>query len=228
MIERENLPVGLVVFDNNGTALDDLHVAYGSVCEIFRAYGVEPPSLYSYRNEITADFMQFYWEHGIPRSVSGDELNVIRRKYYVDNMSAASNRQARYRRDFLPLLRNLRGELVQLAMCSAEQHVTLVDFLVGANLHRFFAPSMITGSAWPKKAPFLLELAGKAKISPQRSVYVGDTADDIEAAKEAGFIAVGFAHETGYNTERRLVKAQPAFLVDSFAELQDLLLRSLL
>ena len=208
-------PVRLVVFDNNGTALDDLHVAYGSVCEIFRSFGLEPPSQGTYRREITADFMQFYWRHGIAPTITGDELNVIRKRYYMDHM-----REAQYRRDFRTFIRFLKGEDVHRGMCSAEQHAVLIDFLVGENLHHYFPPQSIVGSAWPKKAPYLKRLAEEVGVDPTYCAYVGDTVDDMEAAHEAGFQAVAFAHDTGYNSESRLRKADPTFVVHSFSELQ--------
>jgi phosphoglycolate phosphatase-like HAD superfamily hydrolase len=208
-------PIRFVVFDNNGTALDDLHVAYGSVCEIFRTFGINPPSQTAYRREITADFMQFYWKYGIAPSITGDELNAIRKRYYQEHMH-----EARYRPDFKPLMRYLKADDVQRGVCSAEQHAVLVDFLVGEDLHRYFPPSLIVGSAWPKKKPFLLELARRANVDPAYCAYVGDTVDDIEAAHEAGYQAVAFAHDTGYNNERRLREAHPEFVVNSFTELQ--------
>ncbi len=212
-------PIRFVVFDNNGTALDDLHVAYGSVCEIFRSFGINPPSQTTYRREITADFMQFYWKHGIAPTITGDELNVIRKRYYIEHM-----REARYRPDFKQLARYLKGEDVQRGVCSAEQHAVLVDFLIGEGLHRYFPPSLIVGSAWPKKKPYLSVLAKKANVDPAYCAYVGDTVDDIEAAREAGYQAVAFAHDTGYNDEARLRKAGPDFVVHSFVELQQRLI----
>ncbi len=212
-------PVRFVVLDNNGTMYDDVYVAYGSVCEIFDSFALPSPSLVQYRREITADFMQFYWNHGISRTVPGDELNKIRKRYYEEHRG-----EARYRRDFRSFIRIIKGEDIQRGVCSAEVHEVLVTTLIGENLHHYFPPSLIVGSAWPKKAPFLLKLAERVKIDHSECAYVGDTVDDIEAAREAGFQAVAFAHETGYNNEDRLKKADPDYLVRSFAELQQRLI----
>lgn len=207
-------PIRLVVFDNNGTAYDDLHVAYGSVQAIFQHLGLPCPNLQQYRTEITADFMQFYWNHGVPRTVSGAELNKIRKAYYY-----VHQHEAEYRTGFRDILRWLKGEDIHRGMCSAEMHEVLISGLIAHDLHEYFDPMMIHGSAWPKKSPILLELAEYVRVSPSECAYVDDTVDGMEAAKEAGFMAVGFVHETGYNPERRLVQSCADRLVRSFSEI---------
>jgi len=197
-------PIRLVVFDNNGTAYDDLHIAYGSVYAIFLVLGIPCPTLEEYRSEITADFMQFYWDHGVPRTVTGDQLNVIRKLYYQARIG-----KAKYRYDFCTTLEALRNAGFILGMCSAEIHSVLIDALVAESLHSYFEPDMIVGSAWPTKVPTLIALADKAGVAPEECAYVDDTTDGILAAKEAGYFAVGFVHETGYNPEHRILSANP-------------------
>ncbi len=70
----------LVVLEKDGPLVDSLTRAYNSTVAIFRHYGLEPPTLADYRENITPDFMQFYWERGIPLYVTARELNRVQAK----------------------------------------------------------------------------------------------------------------------------------------------------
>ena len=81
-----------VIFDYNGTLLDDLPVAYGSIREIFRRYNLPCPTPEQYRLEIGTNFMEFYYNHGFPRTTTAKELNVVRMEYYLDHFHEAKLR----------------------------------------------------------------------------------------------------------------------------------------
>ncbi len=205
----------LFVFDNNGTALDDLHLAYGSVEAIFAVLGVRCPTKEQYRNEIGANFMEFYWRHGVPRDITGDQLNVIRKLYYKVRQGTA-----RYRRDFPDLLRECQSIGVRVSMCSAEIPEVLQGFLERAELFDFFPPVLVRGGAWPSKTPVLISIAREVALEPSECTYIDDTVDGIVAAKEAGFHTIGFAHPTGYNSAERIYGAKPDMVIRSFVELR--------
>jgi HAD superfamily hydrolase (TIGR01549 family) len=81
-------------------------------------------------------------------------------------------------------------------------------------------------TAKKKPDPAPLELALKRlRVEPGESVYVGDTAEDIEMAKSAGARAIGVRGP--FPTARRLAAARPDALLNSIRELPRVL-RSLL
>ncbi len=205
----------LFVFDNNGTALDDLHLNYGSVEAIFAVLGVHCPTKEQFRNEIRANFMQFYWNHGVPRDITGEQLNVIRRLYYK-----ARQETAHYRRDFPDLLRECQNTGIRVGMCSAEMPDVLQGFLERAGLYNLFPPDLVRGGAWPSKVPILTSMAQSSSLEPAECAYVDDTDDGISAAKEAGFYAIGFVNATGYNSAKRIHDAKPDLVINSFIELR--------
>jgi HAD superfamily hydrolase (TIGR01509 family) len=72
----------------------------------------------------------------------------------------------------------------------------------------------------PKKKPHPapLELALKRmRLQPEHSVYVGDTAEDIEMSRRAGVRAIGVLGP--FPTEQRLRAAKPEILLDSIRDL---------
>lgn len=211
----ENPRLKVFVFDNNGTGLDDLHVAFGSVEAIFAVLGLHCPNKDQYRNEISADYMQFYWGHGVPRDITGEQLNVIRKLYYKMRQTTV-----RYRSDFPDLLKACQDTDVRVGMCSAEIPDVLQGFLERAGLLKFFRPRMIRGGAWPSKTPVLTSMAQDMGFEPSECAYVDDTDDGITAARAAGYFAIGFAHPTGYNSAKRIYDAKPDLVVSSFIELR--------
>lgn len=127
-------PPRVVVFDFNGTLFDDLHVAYGSVQEIFRTYGVPCPTLEQYREEITSNYMEFYYDYGIPRATVDHELNAIRNRYYHKN-----GRSAQIRPDVERTMKTLFLDRIRLAIVSAESSVNLHRQLIRCgNIQRDF------------------------------------------------------------------------------------------
>lgn len=214
----ESRPKRLFVFDNNGTALDDLHVAFGSVEAIFSVLGIRSPNKNQYRNEIGANYMKFYWDHRVPSDITGEQLNVIRKLYYKMRQDTVC-----YRSDFEPLLHHCVAAGVLRGMCSAEIPDVLQGFLERAKLTKYFSTDLIRGGAWPSKTPVLASMAQQLGLHPSECAYIDDTDDGIKAAKEAGFFAIGFVHATGYNSAKRIHDAKPDLVVSSFTELRRML-----
>src|SRR3989338_9650719 len=150
----------VVVFDFNGTLFDDLHVAYGSVQEIFRTYGLSCPTLEQYREEISADYMKFYYNHGLSTKTTSAELNIIRNKFYK-----TSGESAQIRPDVKNTLYFLSALKVRVAIVSAESSTNLYRQLMrSGNLQRSF--DFIKAEAWGDKGKEkallqLVEIFGK-------------------------------------------------------------------
>lgn len=190
----------VVVFDFNGTLFDDLHVAYGSVQEIFKTYGIPCPTLEQNREEITADYMEFYYNYGFPRTTTSDDLNAIRNKFYKTNSRSAS-----IRLDVEKTLLSLAILDIDVAIVSAESSVNLYRQLRRAgNLQRFF--DFIKPEAWGEKGKerALLQVAEIFGADLSEVIYVDDSVDGLTSAKKLGVIPVAFTNPTGYHSEQRL------------------------
>lgn len=63
----------------------------------------------------------------------------------------------------------------------------------------------------------ILRTIAELESAPERTVYVGDSPTDIEAARRAGTMAVGVSW--GYHTADEMRQASPDVLVSDFSEL---------
>ena len=211
-------PPRVVIFDFNGTLFDDLHVAYGSVQEIFRTYGIPCPTLDQYREEIAANYMEFYYNHGFPRTTTGDELNKIRSEFYRTNSGSAQ-----IRRDVAETLYGLSALHIRLAIISAEISVTLSRQLIRwGNLQRSF--DFIKAEAWGDKGKekAFLQAAEIFGENSCETIYVDDSVDGLTSAKNVGVIPVAFTNPTGYHSKHRLA-AVTEFSIQEIGELNNLI-----
>ncbi|MDI6821086.1 MAG: HAD-IA family hydrolase [Patescibacteria group bacterium] len=192
----------LIILDWNGTAFNDLPLVYGSVCHIFKTYGLKPPALKTYRKEITADFMKFYLKHGIPKNETGDDLNKLRREYFEKRWDKTKLRGG------VKLMLQVVNRIpdYKIALVSAEIAEVLKKRLIAFDILRFF--HRIEGNAWDKERA-LLNTLDELGIKAENAVYIDDTFDGITAAKNLGINTIGFT--AGYNIKSRILAAKPNF-----------------
>ncbi|MBN2224746.1 MAG: HAD-IA family hydrolase [Deltaproteobacteria bacterium] len=82
-----------------------------------------------------------------------------------------------------------------------------IDLIVGADTAKSMKPN-------PEPIIFALDRFG---VDPSRTVMVGDTTDDIMAAKAAGVIACGVTY--GFGTRQDLVDAGAEIIIENIADL---------
>jgi len=95
--------------------------------------------------------------------------------------------------------------------------------LEGLSLDRFFF-AVYGGNSFPHKKPHPVgveTLQSEAGVSPEATLLVGDSAVDVRTARNAGVRVCGVTY--GFQPET-LRQEPPDLLVDSFAELADMLL----
>ena len=83
---------------------------------------------------------------------------------------------------------------------------------------------VISGDSLPQKKPDpapLLHAAKFFKVSPEQAMMIGDSISDVKAARAAGFRIVCMTY--GYNHGVDIRDANPDAVMDSMAELPDLL-----
>lgn len=189
----------LAMFDWDGTLFNSLVVAYASVVEIFKTFGLAAPSIDVYRDEITADFMQFYWGHGIPAKVTGGELNQIRKRYLEAHWG-----DAKLNPGVMVTLNAFRANGATVAIVSAEMQEVLDKRLNDLKLRPWI--DIVRGSAWPKDEA-LLQTLDRAGVKAEDAFYMDDTYDGLTSAKNLGITAVGYIGESRYNSITRIKMA---------------------
>lgn len=200
----------LAISDWDGTLFNSLGLVYGSVVEIFATFGLNPPSLETYRNEITADFMKFYWKHGVPQNATGDELNKIRKRHFEKHWQ-----DARLNKGVKEWLEAMRRMNTPVAIVSAEIPEVLTRRLTELELLPLI--SHVRGGAYLKEEA-LREVLALFGVNPKDVFYLDDTYDGLMAAKAAGITAIGYNGDSRYNSTRRLQEATD-IMVGSIPEL---------
>ena len=199
-----------MLFDWNGTLLDDFPVVYGSIEKIFRTYGVAVPSPDIYREQITSHYMEsFYWRNGIPRSVTAGELNRIRREHFRTCGAAPALFDGV--KELLDLLA-VRGS--ENIIVTAEDENIMQERSIEFDLDRHF--TMIIAEARAKGEAFL-ELKKSYGLDPAQCIYVDDNADDLAAAKRLGMTTIGVTY--GYQTVRRIMSTDPDYIASSASDI---------
>ena len=82
----------------------------------------------------------------------------------------------------------------------------------------------VSGATLPKKKPDpqpLLHVAEFFGVEPERALMIGDSVSDVTAARAAGFQIVCMSY--GYNHGMDIREAGPGAVIDSMAELSELL-----
>ncbi len=173
-----------VVWDWNGTLLDDLDVVLASVNAGVAPYRKEPVTLNDYRTHYTRPVKHFY-DALLGREIDHDEwldldtrFHAAYREQLTTAMLARGARQA--------LERAAREGLSQ-SLLSMYPHSELLPLVDAAGIgHHFDRIDGLRGPAGDRKARYLEAHLDELEVDPAASVVVGDTPDDAEAAAAVG------------------------------------------
>jgi phosphoglycolate phosphatase-like HAD superfamily hydrolase len=209
----------LLISDWDGTLLNSLPVYYGAVVKIFQDFGVEPPTLNDYRDNITPDFMQFYWNRGIPHHATGMDLNLIRSAYFEENWNSVALHPGAKE-----LFLYARGIGFEIFLATAETYE-----IGNRRLREFGVRDLIRGWARGGNARYhdiadILAFYGGEQ--PEKVWYIDDTASGLEAAKsnDPTMHTIGFTQ--GFNSPAMIRAAKPDHISDSLFEIPHILSRS--
>lgn len=204
--------VKLVVFDVNGTLLDDTTSFLNAINGIFARYGKQPLPIPILKERFGQPWTKIYREEGISEQIASDkELYEIYNELYRAEPSP---------QPFAGLnegLEWLLNQKVQIAIVSTQQNSITVPLLQLYGLSRFF--SIIKGGV-ADKSQALGQVFEHFGIRPDEAAYVGDQEGDAFHAKQAGCISIGFCG--GLHSKERLQKAGADFLICSHSELKGL------
>lgn len=210
MIKR--IPWNIAICDWNGTLLDDLPLVYGSVQNIFNYFGKTPPSLETYQREITADFLKFYKQHGIPVDTESETLNAIRKKYFKENGENVALTDGAQK-----LLEVFLGLDLKIGIVSGEVRGYLQDTrLKQFGIEKYF--DYVYDGVSNKMEKFK-ELVKILEVDPKTIFYIDDSYDGVAAAKSAGITTFGFVHKGSYNSEEKIRSAKPDYVIKSLLEI---------
>jgi phosphoglycolate phosphatase-like HAD superfamily hydrolase len=178
-----------LVWDWNGTLLDDLDLIVESANAALGAFGASPISAAEYRSRFRRPVVGFY-EWALGRAVSGDEERIIDEAFF-ETYHAGLDRVGLHAEATAAVEKAARGGATQ-SILSMWWHNRLVPAAERLGLaERMVLVDGLTGTAGDSKlahlAAHLDRLAGRVVGLRRRDVVViGDVTDDATAADGAG------------------------------------------
>jgi phosphoglycolate phosphatase len=118
--------------------------------------------------------------------------------------------------DVVPMLENLSKAGVKLGLCTNKHEASTHQLLEQLNLKKYFS-SIAGGDTFQVHKPHPGHVTGildELKVSPAQAIMVGDSRNDVNAAKAAGVATLVVTH--GYGLDVGELGADG--LIDSFAD----------
>ncbi|NUT97680.1 MAG: HAD family hydrolase [Saccharothrix sp.] len=199
-----------VVWDWNGTLLDDTHAVLHAVNQVCRRYGRAALTLEEWRAVFSRPLIACY-EGVLGRALSEQDWADIDLVYHVEYRALLDTCGLAAGVD---LLHRWSGTQSLLSMWFHDELVPLVDRLGLAGLFtRVDGLRVDVGGG--SKAEHLAEHLEQQKLHARDVVVIGDVVDDAEAARHVGAQAVLVTTGVG---ERRRLAATGMPVVDSIPE----------
>jgi phosphoglycolate phosphatase-like HAD superfamily hydrolase len=201
-------PMTHVIWDWNGTLLDDFPAIMAAVNEALVALGEQPVAPEQYRDHYTRPVQRFY-ERLLGRAIAAPEWEVIDRDFhdaYRKRMHAAP-----LARDGLQALQTVAAAGGTQSLLSMLRHEELMAALRDRDVTRHMLHvEGLRGGAGDRKAPHMARhlkhvMGLRSELRVEHCVVVGDSLDDAMAAGEVGLRCV--LYDGGSHHRRELEQA---------------------
>ncbi|MCK5026259.1 MAG: HAD family hydrolase [Nanoarchaeota archaeon] len=214
--------IDFVVFDYNGTITDDGEIGRESCNRVLEElYGLPRITLEKFRDTFGTPWIDFYVLNGVRR----EDINIpTHQKIYQDAHTTLAKNGLRLRKYARETLQFLKQRGVKLGLLSSRNIEDLTNELRQVGIYELFDAVVgedhihEDGIKSEKKADKLIHLLGIADAS--KVLYVGDMIQDIDIAREQGFISGAITG--GWQSSRRLEEKNPDYLFNSLNEIQSL------
>lgn len=209
----------LVIFDWDGTLMDSVARIVSSMQAAASCCQLAIPTATQVK-EIIGLSLPIALERIFPLG-SEKQLSAMLEQYkyqYVDG----DNTPTPLFENALSLLTALKLENKLLAVATGKGRQGLQRVLSVTDTEHFFHASRCGGEALSKPDPqMVLSLLKELNVLPEHAVMIGDTSHDMAMAQAAGVDRIGIT--LGVHDRGVLNRYQPKAVVDSLAELQQLL-----
>ncbi|MER6119228.1 HAD family hydrolase [Streptomyces sp. NPDC001743] len=203
-----------LVWDWNGTLLDDITAVVAATNAAFVEVGVAPVTLEQYREMYCVPIPRFYERlmGRLPTEAEWERMDGVFHRHYTEQRHGCGLTQGAAE---LLAQWQLTGRSQSLLSMYGHEH--LVPVVRGYGIERHFVRvDGRTGPSGGSKAQHMeRHFAALDGISPQYTVVIGDAVDDAVAAAHVGAKAVLF---TGGSHSRTSLEAAGVPVVDTLAE----------
>ena len=219
--------IKLVQFDLDGTLIDSLPQLWQAVNMMLVELGFAPAELADVQHWVGngADkLVTRALAHALGQAPKACEQQAARTRFDVAYGHVADHKVVLYP-GVLETLSALKAGGKTLALVTNKPYRFVPAILASSGLDEYFSLALGGDTLTQKKpdpAP-LLHVCQTLHIAPQHSIMVGDSENDVLAAKAAGMGVVGLTY--GYNYGRNIADSKPDWVLDNIAGLLELLKR---
>lgn len=211
----------LVIFDWDGTLMDSVDRIVYSMQASAVALSFEPPS-YQQAKQIIGLSLPKAIGTLFP-SASEEQVKLLTVQYKHQYVEVNTTPTPLFDHA-LELLCNLKQADKLLAVATGKARAGLQRVWQVSDTEHFFHASRCADESISKPDPDMINsLLVELNIEKHEAVMIGDTSFDLEMAQRAGVDSIGVTH--GVHDTSVLSKYQPRAIVDSLAELHQLLIK---
>ncbi len=209
----------LVIFDWNGTLVDDAELGLTGANACFGLYGIAPISLQQFQETFTVPWQEFFIVNGVKE----EQIDVV--KHQQTYSRAYGRTPAELREGVKETLTALKDRGAKLAINSLYEKSIIEEEMRRLGIFDLFdavhAPTgLVNAGTRPDKD--MASLQEELGITAEDTVlFVGDMIVDIETARTHGFVSVALTN--GWTSTTRLEAAKPDHLLDDFSKILDIL-----
>lgn len=211
----------LVLFDLDGTLVDSVPDIAAAVDTAMLALGFPAPGEAHVRAWV-GNGARVLMARALA-DVGAPELIDDAHERFLDAYGETGHRRSRLYPGVAEMLLVLKTRAIALAICTNKPSRFVGPLLNALGIAEYFS-AVLGGDELLEKKPHpapLLHLAQRFGVSAERCLMVGDSSNDVLAARAAGMPVVAVSY--GYNHGEAIAASAPDRILDSLAELPDLL-----
>jgi phosphoglycolate phosphatase len=212
-----------VLFDLDGTLIDTLPDIAAAVDRALLDLSLPAAGLERARGWVgngAAKLLQRALEHnGADTAENHKRALKLFLQHYADEFTAGSMLYT----GVSETLEALAARGLKLAVCTNKPSAFVAPLLRHFRIDRHFALS-IGADDLPQKKPHpapLLHIAKAFGLKPDQCLMVGDSINDVEAARAAAMPVIGVSY--GYNHGAPIAECKPDAVIDRFAQIAELI-----
>jgi len=208
------------MFDWNGTLLNDFSLHLRSLNAVLARFNI-PLLSTSYAREIVMKSPEAMvaWFHtkGVPPSRTLKSIRALRDPVIEEYWNTVHlTRGAREMLDYC------KSQNMKIAIVSGARETHIARRLKELEIEHYF--NQVVGNVWGKKTTAMKSVLKQFGINHSEAFYVDDTYDGIQAAHLANVYSFGLT-QNSYHSSYLIEDADPTYVVESFAELLEILKR---
>jgi phosphoglycolate phosphatase len=225
---KSPLAPGMILIDLDGTLVDSVPDLAYCVDELMTRLGRPPHGESAVRNWVGNGVERLVRRaltgtlDGEPAAADFERAYPIFLGLYAENTSGRSALYPGVREG----LDYLKANGYPLGCVTNKAAQFTVPLLKDLGVWDYFA-LVVSGDTLPEKKPHpapLLHAAAQLGVAPGAALMIGDSVSDVKAARAAGFLGI-VCMSYGYNHGQDIREAGPDAVIDSMAELPDLIAR---